>query len=91
MLESLSAEYPSLLMEGSGPRVGGAAPSFLFGVLRHLTTESDDVVGRLETRFHREVIPQGTTLWRRNDPPSFACLLETGIERERESYVGSYV
>lgn len=81
MLESLSAEYPSL-MERCAPRMGGS-PSFLFAVLRHLTSESDEVVSRLEGYFHREVVPQGTTLWRRNEPSNFACLLETGMVQHK--------
>lgn len=46
--------------------------------LKKLTSERDDVIARIVPYFRREALPAGTTLWRRNDPSSFACIVEKG-------------
>lgn len=51
---------------------------FLHRTLRKLTSERDELIARLLPYFQRAVLPAGTTLWRRNDPSSFACIVEKG-------------
>jgi hypothetical protein len=36
------------------------------------------VLLRLEALFTREEVPAGVVLWRRNDPSTWACILESG-------------
>lgn len=66
--------------------------SFLFRTLSKLTAESGslhnkqmkeerehaELLRRLEGYFTRQTVAAGVTLWRRNDPPNMALLLESG-------------
>jgi len=57
---------------------------FLYRTLHKLAgranEEQDDaLITRLVLAFTREVLPAGATLWRRNDPSSFACIVQKGM------------
>lgn len=57
---------------------------FLYRTLHKLAgranEEQDDaLITRLVLAFTREVLPVGATLWRRNDPSSFACIVQKGM------------
>lgn len=57
---------------------------FLYRTLHKLAgranEEPDDaLIKRLVHAFTREVLPAGVTLWQRNDPSCFACIVQKGL------------
>jgi CRP-like cAMP-binding protein len=66
---------------------GGGAPTgreFLHRTLRKLARRAPEAVdegilARLLSSFTQESLPARATLWRRNDPSTFACIVQKGV------------
>jgi hypothetical protein len=76
--DNLTYRRPSHHPPPTPPNPIEQGTGFLHRTLKKLTSERDDLIARIVPYFTRTLVPAGTTLWRRNDPSSFACIVEKG-------------